>query len=135
MAEHNILGKWGEEAAADYLRKEGYTILVQDWRSGHRDIDIVAQKGASLVVFVEVKTRHKGSAVSGELAVDEEKIHSLSLAANSYVRRYRLDCDIRFDIIAISGGPGDYEVNHIEDAFYPKLYYGKPYKTYNRRRG
>ena len=33
MAEHNILGKWGEEAAADYLRREGYTILAQDWKA------------------------------------------------------------------------------------------------------
>lgn len=129
MADHNILGKWGEEAAADHLRKEGYTILAQDWSMGHRDIDIIAQKGSNLIVFVEVKTRRMGTFVPGELAVDDKKIHSLTLAANSYVKRNRIVCDIRFDIIAICGGPGDYEVNHIENAFYPKLYYARTYKT------
>ena len=134
MAEHNIFGKWGEEAAADYLRSKGYTILFQDWRSGHRDIDIIAQKGSDLIVIVEVKTRRKGTPVPAELAVDEKKIHSLSLAANCFVKRFRIDCEIRFDIIAVCGGPGDYDINHIEDAFYPKLYYGGQNKAYRIRR-
>ena len=121
MAEHNILGKWGEEAAADHLRRKGYTILFQDWKTGRRDIDIVAQKGSDLIVFVEVKTRKKGSAMPGELSVDNDKIHSLTLAANSFVKRYSVNRNIRFDIIAVCGGPGDYEIKHIEDAFYPRL--------------
>ena len=135
MAEHNILGKWGEEAAAGYLREEGYTGLAEDWKGGHRDIDIVAKKGVDMIVFVEVKTRRRGSVVAGELAVDDEKIHSLTLAANCYVKRNRINCEIRFDIISISGGPGDYDVKHIEDAFYPKLIYGRANKTYYGRRG
>lgn len=121
MAEHNILGKWGEEAAADLLRKKGYTVMFQNWRTGHRDIDIVAQKGSDLVVFVEVKTRKKGTFVSAEMAVDREKIRSLCFAARSFVMRYRIDCDVRFDIITVNGGPGDYDINHIEDAFRPLL--------------
>lgn len=56
MASHNELGKWGEDVAADYLLRQGYTILERDWKSGHRDLDIIALDGDT-VVFVEVKTR------------------------------------------------------------------------------
>ena len=42
MAQHNQLGKWGEEYAANYLLGKGYDILERDWRIGHRDIDIKA---------------------------------------------------------------------------------------------
>ena len=42
MAEHNDLGKWGEDLAADYLQRKGYMILERDWKSGHRDLDIIA---------------------------------------------------------------------------------------------
>ena len=37
MAYHNELGKWGENVAADYLQRQGYTILYRDWKCGHRD--------------------------------------------------------------------------------------------------
>ena len=58
MAEHNDLGKWGEDEAALYLEDEGYTIIDRDWRLGRRDLDILAYTpdGNTLVV-VEVKTR------------------------------------------------------------------------------
>ena len=63
MAAHNELGKWGEDLAAAYLEQKGYTIMERDWKSGRRDIDIIARDG-NIVVFVEVKTRR--SSVFGE---------------------------------------------------------------------
>ena len=56
MAEHNELGTWGETLAAEYLEKKGYQILERDWKSGHRDLDIIAMDGDTMVI-VEVKTR------------------------------------------------------------------------------
>ena len=56
MAAHNELGKWGEDLATAYLEQKGYTIVERDWKSGRRDIDIIARDG-NIVVFVEVKTR------------------------------------------------------------------------------
>ena len=56
MAAHNELGQWGENLATEYLRSKGYVIIDRDWRSGHRDLDIIAEDG-DVVVFVEVKTR------------------------------------------------------------------------------
>ena len=49
-------GFWGEDQAAEFLRKKGYFVFENDWKSGHRDIDIIAKDGDT-IVFVEVKTR------------------------------------------------------------------------------
>ena len=56
MAEHNELGKAGENAAVAYLEEHGYLIRHRNWRKGHFELDIVAAKENELVI-VEVKTR------------------------------------------------------------------------------
>ena len=69
MALHNDLGKWGEDMAAAFLREEGLVIIDRDWHSGHRDIDIVAIDGLTLV-FVEVKTRRNRLYAEPEESID-----------------------------------------------------------------
>lgn len=56
MAEHNELGKLGEELAVEYLQNNDYTILETNWVFQKAEIDILAQKDNILAV-VEVKTR------------------------------------------------------------------------------
>ena len=92
MAAHNELGKWGEETATQLLRDKGYTIVDRDWRSGHRDIDIIARTpdGATLV-FVEVKTRTKDDVTRPTDAVDMKKIKNIAHAANHYVKKNNID--------------------------------------------
>ena len=78
MARHNEMGRWGEDVAAEYLRQQGYVIRERDWKSGRRDIDIIAiTPDALTVVFVEVKTRLPDSAAAPEDAVDAMKIRNL----------------------------------------------------------
>ena len=50
------LGNMGEESAALYLQKNGYTILGRNVYVGHYEIDIIACNDTHLV-FAEVKTR------------------------------------------------------------------------------
>ena len=69
MAAHNELGKWGEDLATAYLEQKGYTIVERDWKSGRRDIDIIAIDG-NTVVFVEVKTRKNSVFGEPEEAID-----------------------------------------------------------------
>ena len=40
MAEHNELGKAGENAAVAYLEEHGYLIRHRNWRKGHFELDI-----------------------------------------------------------------------------------------------
>lgn len=119
MAQHNDMGRWGEEQAARYLEAKGYGIMARNWRSGHRDIDIVAHRGGT-VVFVEVKTRRSLSLAAPEQAVGARKVRSVVAAAGAFVRSRGIDADVRFDIITVTGEPGaGCDINHIEDAFMP----------------
>lgn len=123
MARHNELGKWGEEAAAEYLVKKGYAIRERNWRLGHRDLDIIAvTEDARTLVFVEVKTRENDELMSPEAAVDFKKIRSIGYCANAYIKSLNLDTEIRFDIITVVGVPSsEPQITHIEDAFNPCL--------------
>lgn len=113
--QHLQTGVWGEELAADYLREKGYVILERDWHSGHRDIDIIAQKD-NCVVFVEVKTRRSEEFGSPVMAVGYHKQRNLLLAINHYVHYRHLDIPWRFDVISIVGMPSQQPViEHIED--------------------
>lgn len=115
MASHNVLGKWGEELAAEYLQRKGYSIIDRDWKSGRRDIDIVATDDDT-VVFVEVKTRHDSLFGPPEESVDYRKRENLRLAINHYVKCHNVSLPIRFDIISIIGSLGhETEIEHFED--------------------
>jgi putative endonuclease len=116
MAAHNELGKWGEDCAADYLQHLGYTIVARDWKSGHRDIDIIAMDEETMV-FVEVKTRRNRAYIEPETAVDYRKLRNLQGAINHYVKYYRVNHDIRFDIITVVGTMDDVqpEIEHLKD--------------------
>lgn len=126
MAEHNDVGKWGEQAAMEWLRKRGYTIRERDWRIGHRDIDIIAlTEDMRTVVFIEVKTRTSTAFTRPEDAIDRKKIRNLGIAANAYVKMNKLVLDVRFDILTVVGNEGEANpvIEHWEDAFNPMLVY------------
>lgn len=123
MAAHNDLGRWGEQKAAEFLAAKGYLILHQDWKTGRRDLDIVAltPDGSTLAV-VEVKTRRGTDFATPEQSVDWRKMRSLTMAAGAYVNRYAIDLDIRFDIISVVGMSDDTaSIDHIEGAFLPPV--------------
>lgn len=120
MAAHNELGKWGEEVAADYLQGKGYVVLERDWKSGHRDLDIIAvNEERNTMVFVEVKTRRNQQYADPVDAVGYQKIRNLQQAANHYVKYKHINLPIRFDIVTVIGmlGGDMPEIEHIEDAF------------------
>ena len=123
MAAHNDLGRKGEDMAVEYLQQNGYCILNRNWTNkGHKEIDIIATKD-DIVVFVEVKTRRQGSVTSPVSAVDGRKQHRISLAADSYLKSFRIDFPSRFDIICIVYNDKASRVEHIEDAFRPRPRY------------
>lgn len=123
MAEHNDLGKWGEDEAALYYEDRGYVILERDWKVGKRDIDLIAlTEDKDTLVFVEVKTRQNNDLQEPEEAVDVKKMRNLAIAANAYVKLHGLDMDVRFDIISVIGKCSCVEsIECFEDAFNPLL--------------
>lgn len=123
MAEHNDLGKWGEDEAALYYEDRGYEILERDWKVGKRDIDLIAlTEDKDTLVFVEVKTRQNNDLQEPEEAVDVKKMRNLAIAANAYVKLHDLDMDVRFDIISVIGKCSCVEsIECFEHAFNPLL--------------
>ena len=117
MAEHNELGKLGEELAAEYLQKKGYVILATNWLFQKAEIDILAQKENTLAV-VEVKTRSSTNFGLPQDFVKPKKIQLLVKAVNAYVNENDLDIEVRFDIIAISKKGQEFVIEHLTDAFF-----------------
>jgi putative endonuclease len=101
-----ITGRWGEDAAAEYLNERGYTVLARNVHSAHGEIDIVASK-EGLLVFVEVKTRRSHDFAYPEDSVTHRKQAYLLSAAEDYLQAHPESGDSwQFDVIAVEGKPG-----------------------------
>ena len=120
MAKHLILGQKGEDIAARYLEQHAYIVLDRNWRSGHKELDLVVLK-ENTVVFVEVKTRTGSEYGDPWNFVDDRKIRRIVNSADAYIRFRCIDKDVRFDIISITVEDGDFKVEHIEEAFFPPV--------------
>ena len=117
MAEHNELGKLGEELAVEFLRKNGYEILETNWTFQKAEVDIIAQKENTLAI-IEVKTRSSLDFGLPQDFVKPKKIQLLVKAVNEYVVSKNLDVEVRFDIIAIHKENKSFAMEHLIDAFY-----------------
>jgi putative endonuclease len=111
-------GDRGEQAAANFLRGKGYTILATNWRSGHKEIDLIADD-CGRIVFVEVKTRSTASFGYPEEAVTQAKQQKIASAAYEWIMQNRFGGEIRFDIIAILRQQDKTMITHFTDAFAP----------------
>ena len=115
-------GAWGEQLAADFLKKCGYQILGKNVRFGSRcELDLVARSPApETLVFVEVKTRGIEDFGRPMSAVDQGKRRALGRAAMRYLHRIKTKpAHIRFDVVEVIGSPDGAApvVRHIENAF------------------
>ena len=100
-----LLGRWGEEQAAEYLRGRKYRILACNWRCR----------------FVEVKLRRGDRYGRAAEHVDRRKQQRLRLAAQAYLEQHPEDCPMRFDVLEVyaPGGRMDRlpEMVHWKNAF------------------
>jgi putative endonuclease len=117
MADHNDLGKVGEELAVEFLRKNGYEILETNWTFQKAEVDIIAQKENTLAI-IEVKTRSSLNFGLPQDFVKPKKIQLLVKAVNEYVITNNLDVEVRFDIIAVHKEGKSFALEHLVDAFY-----------------
>lgn len=104
-----------EIVAAQYLEKNGYVILEQNYRCRYGELDIVACKQEMLVI-VEVKFRSGPGCGDPAEAVDARKQRKICRVTLDYLMRHPWyqEKPCRFDVICVYG---DGEIKHIEDAF------------------
>ena len=116
MSKNKDLGQEGEQAAANYLKKNGWKINIMNYRFRRSEIDLIASQN-DLLIFVEVKTRTNTSHGLPEEFVDTKKAENIMVGAEQYITENNWICKIRFDIISIIK-KDSLEIEHIEDAFY-----------------
>ena len=117
MAQHNELGKKGEQLAVNYLLENGYEIVERNYRFQKAEVDIIAKKENTLAI-VEVKTRSTADFGNPQDFVKPKQIQRLVKAVDEYVTENGLDVEVRFDIIAIVKEGKHFNVEHLENAFY-----------------
>lgn len=107
-------GRRYEVFAAEYLKKQGYRILEQNFYCRQGEVDLIARDG-KVLVFIEVKYRktlHSGTPAE---AVNRRKQQKIRQAARYYLYRknYGEDIPCRFDVVSIAGE----KISVIRDAF------------------
>ena len=115
--ERQEFGLEGEEVAERWLRRQGWRVLQRRYRSGHRDIDLIAEREGT-VAFVEVKAR-RGEAFGDPVqAVNWKKQRELARSACIWIDRHGRPGDqYRFDVIGVLMDRGRVRVRHVENAF------------------
>ncbi|QXP60343.1 YraN family protein [Olleya sp. HaHaR_3_96] len=117
MAIHNELGKKGEQLAVDFLVENNYVIIERNYRFDKAEVDIIAQK-EDVLAIIEVKTRSTTGFGNPQDFVKPKQIQRLVKAVDEYVTSNGLDVEVRFDIIAIVKQKNQFNIEHLENAFY-----------------
>lgn len=116
----DLLGRWGEGIAAEYLRKKRYTIVAANYRCRFGEIDLIAEN-RQFLVFVEVKLRKSAAFAEAMEFVDRRKQERLKETAAIYLSQNETQKQPRFDVIEIYAPEGTQArkptVRHWEDAF------------------
>ena len=115
MKHNQQIGKWGEDAAAEYLLKSGLEIIARNVRTPYGEIDIVTKKG-DVTVFVEVKTLRSSQNFFPEQNVTARKREHMLAAADYYAAEHDID-HWQIDVISIEGKPvSTPKITHFENA-------------------
>jgi putative endonuclease len=111
------LGRVGEKAAADLLRRRGYEVVGSGFRARRGELDLVCRRGPELVV-VEVKARTGEEFGTPAEAVGPRKRRALRAAAAEYRALAGWRGPIRFAIVGLTVRPdGGFDAELIEDPF------------------
>ena len=112
------LGILGEELAFQYLKKQGYKVLLRNYESPLGEIDLIAKEKGALV-FIEVKTRSSDAMGLPSESVTAIKRRQILKSARYYIMRYGIhDVPCRFDVVSVllpKDGEASLEV--LENAF------------------
>ena len=114
MGHNQKVGRWGEQAAADYLSAKGYEIIAHNVRTPYGEIDLVTQKD-DITVFVEVKTRTSRSYGPPEVAVTKIKQQHMLACAEHYTQQHEID-HWQIDVVAVEKVNGKAEIVCFENA-------------------
>ncbi|MBU6500475.1 MAG: YraN family protein [Patescibacteria group bacterium] len=123
MAEHNIVGKIGENFACEYIIKKGYKILYRNYKEKWDEIDIIAKNRDGTVVFFEVKTiknyKDSDDHIVPEDNMTESKLAKISRACQMFAAKHSElvieDKGWQIDLLALTIKDDNCIIKHYEN--------------------
>ncbi len=111
-------GRWAEQAAVEYLQRQGLTLLGRNYHSPFGEIDIIMRERASLV-FIEVRYRASETFCPAVETISRTKQQRIRTTAEHYLQQQRQadKHDCRFDVITLSGPEQKPAYNWMRNAF------------------
>lgn len=109
-------GKEGELLVAQYLQKEGYTIIARNYQKQFGEIDLIAQKGDT-IAFVEVKWRNNPLIDSAELIGPSKQKKIIAIAKYFLSQHTQQECVCRFDVALVEQNNNSINLQYIPNAF------------------
>lgn len=123
LTKKRVFGDLGEKIAKEYLEKQGYAIIDQNYSKRWGEIDIIAETKEKELVFIEIKTREVGNNPSiflPEDSVNFFKQQKIIKTAQTflYENKYSDDTAWRIDVIAIEidKNTRKAKIRHLENA-------------------
>ena len=116
---NKIIGNRGETIARKYLEHNNYTVIGQNYHSGHLEIDLIARRNNQLV-FIEVKTRIKNRESLTENPLNKWQTANLKRAIVDYCYKNRVNFDtVHLDLIVIliNQSRKTADLKHYQDVF------------------
>jgi putative endonuclease len=120
MTEKQMTGENGEQIAKNYLVANGFSIWHTNWRQGHKELDIIAEKN-NYIHIIEVRSLSSGFFQQPYQSIGKMKQRNLIAAADAYIRRYELRQEVQIDVISIVFHGKAYTLEYIPNAVYPKV--------------
>ena len=112
-----IFGRKSESLAVKHLKRKGYKILEQNFRTKMGEIDIIA-KDKGVIVFVEVKARRSDRFGDPKWAVTFKKQKKISMAALQYLKATeQSNTSARFDVVSIDSSGDKPTIEVVKNAF------------------
>lgn len=112
MRSKDNVWKIGEAIAQQYLEKQGYRVIEQNYKTRYSEIDLVVKKN-DILILVEVRTKRSRDFVTPEESINQKKLKKLYFNAEAYVSAKRYKGPYRVDAVCIVLNPDD-TVNKIE---------------------
>ena len=115
-------GRAVEQLVAKTLESNGLEIVESNFEAAQAEVDLVARThdgDEPVVVFVEIRSRAGDDRGSPLETVDHDKQRRVIRAATAWLVRHDLwdKVAVRFDVVGVTGEPGNYDIEWIVNAF------------------
>jgi putative endonuclease len=105
------IGRRAEEAAANYLEKQGFRVLERNWHNRFCEVDIVAQKDGE-IHLIEVKYRRSDTSGSGFEYITPAKLDRMKRAALAWEVEHNWEGPVHLGVLQMEESG---KIDFIED--------------------